>query len=145
MQKLPEVLNRKMRWRMRKRKKSFLLTKGTILSFFQAVTSGLITSLLSCLDTTPTSFDVVMVSPFIQVATLSRSTWCWDIRNPQLNYKLIPYRTLINFQKETNPQTPDIFTKRKMYIYSDTHKYWIQIIFCYNSSLCSPFCLIFSK
>ena len=32
-----------------------------------------------------------------------------------------------------------------IYIYSDTHKYWIHVIFCYNSSLCSPFCLIFVK
>ena len=32
-----------------------------------------------------------------------------------------------------------------IYIYSDTHKYWIHVIFCYNSSLCSPFCLIFGK
>ena len=31
-------------------------------------------------------------------------------------------------------------------VYSDTHQYWIHvIIFCYNSSLCSPFCLIFGK
>ena len=31
------------------------------------------------------------------------------------------------------------------YIYSDTHKYWIHVIFCYNSSLCSPFCLLFGQ
>ena len=29
--------------------------------------------------------------------------------------------------------------------YSDMHKYWICYIFCYNSSLCLPFCLIFGK
>ena len=27
----------------------------------------------------------------------------------------------------------------------DTHKYWIHFIFCYNSSLCSPFCQIFGQ
>ena len=32
-----------------------------------------------------------------------------------------------------------------IYIYSDTHKYCIHVIFCYKSSLCSPFCLIFGK
>ena len=32
-----------------------------------------------------------------------------------------------------------------MYIYSDTHKYLIHVVFCYNSNLCSPFCLIFGK
>ena len=35
--------------------------------------------------------------------------------------------------------------ERKKRIYSDTHKYWIHVIFCYNSSLCLPFCLIFGK
>ena len=29
--------------------------------------------------------------------------------------------------------------------YSDTHKYCIHVIFCYNPSLCPPFCLIFGQ
>ena len=33
----------------------------------------------------------------------------------------------------------------RLYIYSNTHKCWIHVIFCYNSSLCWPFCLIFGQ
>ena len=32
-----------------------------------------------------------------------------------------------------------------IYIYIVTHKYWIIVIFCYNSSLCLPFYLIFGQ
>ena len=89
MQKLPEVPNRKRRWRMRKRKKALLLTKETRHFFlFQTVTSVLTTSLLICLSTTHTSLGVAFVSPFHPVAALSRSALCWNIQDPQMNYKL---------------------------------------------------------
>ena len=41
-----------------------------------------------CLGTTHTSLDVALVSPFHPVAALSRSALCWNIPDPQLNYKL---------------------------------------------------------
>ena len=89
MQKLPEVPNRKRRWRIHKRKKRPPLDKGDQAFFlFQAVTSGLATSLLTCLGTTHTSLDVALVSPFHPVAALSRSALCWNIQEPQMNYKL---------------------------------------------------------
>ena len=89
MQKLPEVPNRKERWRIRKRKKGIPLDKGdeTFL-LFQAVTSVLITSLLMCLGTTHTSLDVALARPFYPVVALSQSALCWNIQDPQLNYKL---------------------------------------------------------
>ena len=90
---------------MRKKKKGFPLDKGDKVFFlFQAVTSVLITSLLSCLGTTPTSLDVAMVSPFHPVPALSLGQHYTEIyKAQQLNYELILYRTLTNFQKETNP------------------------------------------
>ena len=66
------------------------LDKGEQTIFlFQAVTSDLTTSLLTCLDTTHTSLDVALVSPFYPVAALSRSALCWNIQDPQMNYKQI--------------------------------------------------------
>ena len=44
--------------------------------------------MLACLGTTHTSLDVASVSPFHLVAALSRSTLCWNIQDPLLNYKL---------------------------------------------------------
>ena len=41
-----------------------------------------------CLGTTHTSLDVASVSPFHPVAVLSRSALCWNIKDPQMNYKL---------------------------------------------------------
>ena len=71
------------------KEKRHRLDKGDQLFFlFQAVTSVLITSLLTCLGTTHTSLDVASVSPFHPVAALSRSALCWNIQDPQLNYKL---------------------------------------------------------
>ena len=115
-----------MGWFMRKKKKrDFPLDKGDEwFSLFQVVTSVLIISLLSCLGTTPTSLDVAMVSPFHPVAVPSRSTWCWDIQNPRLNYKLILYRTLTNFQKEINPYRSPKYQMRTIPTWKRFNVFW---------------------
>ena len=88
--KLPELPNRKRRWRMRKRKKAFPLDEWAknSFSFRQCPSNQQHHFALWCLDTTQTSLDVASVSPFHPVAALSRSALCWNIQDPQLNYKL---------------------------------------------------------
>ena len=105
MQKLLEVSNRKRRWCMHKRKKAFLLTKGTIFSFSfrQCPSNQQHHFAVWCLGTTHTSLDVASVCPFHPVAALSRSTLCWNIQDPLLNYKLTLAGLWQNFQKKTNP------------------------------------------
>ena len=125
MKKLSEVSNGKGDDACVKRKKAFPLDKRDESFFlFQAVTSVLITSLLSWLGTTPTSLDVASVSPFTQVAALFQSTWCWDIQDPQLNYKLILYRTLTNFQKETNPYGSPKYQMQTIHIWKRFNVFW---------------------
>ena len=91
MQKFPEVPLRKRRWRMRKKKRHFLLTKGTkhfFFSFRQCPSNQQHHFAVWCLGTTHTSLDVASVSPFHPVAALPWSTLCWNMQDPQLNYKL---------------------------------------------------------
>ena len=98
MQKLPEVSNRKRRWRMRKKKKkkkkkkkAFLLTKGTILSFsFRQWPADW----LPCAGVSGHHAYVFgrsvgqSLSPSSSSLSLSRSPLCWNIQDPQMNYKL---------------------------------------------------------
>ena len=60
----------------------------SFVNYFQTVTSVLSTSFLMCLGTTHTSLDVALVCPFHPEAALSRSALCWNIQDPQMNYKL---------------------------------------------------------
>ena len=105
MQKLAEVSNRKRRWHMRKRKKAFLLTKGTkhFFSFRQCLSNQQHHFAVWFLGTTHMSLNVASVSPFHPVAAPSRSTLCWNIQDLLLNYKLTLTGLWQNFQKKTNP------------------------------------------
>ena len=89
LQKLPEVPNRKRRWCMHKRKKSSSWQRGPAilsLSGSDRRFDNIVTDV--CLGTTHTSLDVALVSPFHPVAAPSRLALCWNIQDPQLNYKL---------------------------------------------------------
>ena len=89
MQELPEVPNRKKGWRMRKRKKASSWQRGTdylSLSGRDQRFDNIVA--FWCLGITQMSLDVALVSPFQAVVALSRSALCWNIQDPQLNYKL---------------------------------------------------------
>ena len=89
MQKLLEVPNRKKGWRMRKRKKASSWQRGPpILSLSGSDQRFDNIVAFWCLGTTHTSLDVAVVSHFHPVAALSQSALCWNIQDPQLNYKL---------------------------------------------------------
>ena len=89
MQKLPEVSNRKRGWRMRKEKRASSWQRGTdFLSLSSSDQRFDNIVAFWCLGTTHTSLNVALVSPFHPVAALSRSALCWNIQDPQLNYKL---------------------------------------------------------
>ena len=84
MQKLPEVHNRKRRWCIRhsswQRGPYYLSLSGSDQRIDNLV--------LVCLGTTHMSLDIALVSPFYPVTALSRSVLCWNIQDPQMNYKL---------------------------------------------------------
>ena len=90
LQKLPEVLNRKRRWRVCKRKKAFLLTEGTILSFSFRQWPAFWQ--LRCFLVSGHHLYVFgrsvgrSLSP--SSSSLYRSALCWNIQDPLLNYKL---------------------------------------------------------
>ena len=75
-----------------KEKRHFLLTKGTIFLSLSGSDKQIDNLVLACLGTMHTSLDVASVSPFHPVAapslSLSRSALCWNIQDPQMNYKL---------------------------------------------------------
>ena len=104
MQKLPEVPNRKRGWHMRKRKKASSWQRGPdylSLSGGNQRFDNIVADV--CLGTTHTSLDMALVSPFHPIAALSRSAFCWNIKDPQRNYKLTLTGLWQNFQKKTNP------------------------------------------
>ena len=114
MQKLPEVPNRKKGRRMRTRKKASSWQRGLVILSLSSSDQRTDNLVLACLGTTHTSLDVALVSPFHPVAALSRSTLCWYIQHPQVNYKLtlpdfspvrLVYSSVVGvvFQKKTNP------------------------------------------
>ena len=101
MQKLPEVSDGKKGWLMRKEKRQPLDKEEQVFFLFQAVTIWSTTP-FSCLGTTHTSLDVALVSPFHPVAALSRSALCWNIKDPQMNYKLTLTGLWQTSKKQTN-------------------------------------------
>ena len=88
MQKLPEVPSRKRRWRMHKRKKrhSSWQRGPSIISLLGSDQRFDNTVAFWCLGTMHSS--LALVSPFHPLAALSRSALCWNIQDPQINYKL---------------------------------------------------------
>ena len=96
-----------------------------------------------CLGTMHTSLDVTLVSPFYPVAALSRSAVCWNIKEPQRNYKLTLTGLWQNFQKKTNPygslkyqMRTNTYMKRLTYFW---HLNWrIQPFQCIQEKLPHP-------
>ena len=144
MQKLPEVPNRKRRWRMRKRKRAPSRQRGT---YFLSLSGSdqRFDSVVAfwCLGSTHTSLDVALVSPFHPVAALSRSALCWNIQDPQLNYKLTltglrqTFKRKLTLMEPRNTKCGHIHTwKRLTYFW---HLKWgIQPFLCIQEKLPHP-------
>ena len=103
MQKLPEVSNKKRRWRMCKEKRNSSWQRGRYYLSLSGSDQRIDNLVLACLSTMHTSLDVTLVSPFHPVAALSQSALCWNIQDPQMNRKLTLTGLWQNFQKKTNP------------------------------------------
>ena len=89
MQKLPEVPDRKKGWRMRKREKSSSWQRGQYYLSLSGSDRRIDNLMLACLRTKHTSLDIASVIPFHPVcSSLSQSALCWNIQDPQTNYKL---------------------------------------------------------
>ena len=127
-----------------KEKKKHPLDKADqIIFLFQAVTSVLTTSLLTCLGTTRTSWDVALVSPFHPVAALSRSALCWNIKDPQMNYKQTLTGLWQTSKKKTNPYWSPKYQMRTNTIIKRLTYFWhlnwgIQPFQCIQDKLPHP-------
>ena len=148
MQKLPEVPDRKKGWCMRKekkkRKKATSWQRGTGFLSLSGSERRINNTIFPvwCLSTTHTSLDVALVSPFHPGAHLSRSTLCWNIKDPQMNYKL-KQPDFDKLPKETSPygspkyqMRTNICMKRLTYFW---HLNWgIQPFQCIQEKLPHP-------